>query len=277
MADLRTTAAEDLGGAEYQRLPGPMFAGGPKTALALDSAATWHHGQKRKSLDVPYIIHPVRVMFVLLRYGITDDDMLAAALLHDVLEDVDRSLAWTIQKSFGDRVLEMVQALSERKYADPADSEGEKLSWKLRKALAVYKISHSEDNPTAGWLREKAAAELADSGISARVLGREMAPEAVVIKVADVIDNLTDTKLAMDSFDGEGDYWDFFKADEKSQLRYYSGILVAASNRVNYVDAGMFRTGSAGELDLRDMLGELRGLLVDVFGDAGDELVEVLS
>ncbi|MBS1584550.1 MAG: HD domain-containing protein [Bacteroidetes bacterium] len=45
-----------------------------------------HRGQKRKYNDDPYIVHPVRVMQLCSKYT-RDVPMLAAALLHDVLED----------------------------------------------------------------------------------------------------------------------------------------------------------------------------------------------
>lgn len=44
-------------------------------------------GQKRKYTGEPYIVHPAEVVQILKTAGVTDPNMLAAAWLHDVLED----------------------------------------------------------------------------------------------------------------------------------------------------------------------------------------------
>ena len=57
---------------------------------ALVLAALVHAGVARKGTVVPYIIHPVHVAALLLRYGYTEP-LPTAAVLHDVLEDIDYS------------------------------------------------------------------------------------------------------------------------------------------------------------------------------------------
>ena len=47
-----------------------------------------HKDQKRKfKIGLPYAIHPVRVVLLLMLVGCRDEEILSAALLHDVLED----------------------------------------------------------------------------------------------------------------------------------------------------------------------------------------------
>jgi (p)ppGpp synthase/HD superfamily hydrolase len=46
-----------------------------------------HSGQMRRGSATPYWLHPVRVAMGLMQWGITDRDVLVAALLHDVVED----------------------------------------------------------------------------------------------------------------------------------------------------------------------------------------------
>lgn len=58
----------------------------PQTLVALSLARRLHEGQHRKD-GAPYIGHPLKVCSTLINYGIDDDVTLAAALLHDVLED----------------------------------------------------------------------------------------------------------------------------------------------------------------------------------------------
>ena len=79
---------------------------------ALIFAARAHADQKRKSTDVPYIVHPVGVMLVLLETGETDPELLAAALLHDTVEDTGVTLA-QLREKFGARVAEIVAGCSE--------------------------------------------------------------------------------------------------------------------------------------------------------------------
>lgn len=50
-------------------------------------AVNAHAGQQRKRLGIPYVTHCFDVMKRLASWGVTDESLLAAALLHDTLED----------------------------------------------------------------------------------------------------------------------------------------------------------------------------------------------
>ncbi len=73
--------------------------------LALDS----HKGQTRFSGE-PYIIHPVAVAKILLSLNI-DSDSIAAALLHDVVEDTDIELN-DVRRQFGESVAFLVDGVT---------------------------------------------------------------------------------------------------------------------------------------------------------------------
>lgn len=79
---------------------------------ALQFAARAHAHQKRKGTDVSYIVHPVGVMLTLIHHGETEAELLAAALLHDTLEDTATTLA-DLRASFGERVAGIVAGCSE--------------------------------------------------------------------------------------------------------------------------------------------------------------------
>ena len=64
-----------------------------QTLLALAIARHFHDGQYRKD-GTPYIQHPLKVCSTLISYGIDDDVTLAAALLHDVIEDCQDKLPY---------------------------------------------------------------------------------------------------------------------------------------------------------------------------------------
>jgi len=79
----------------------------PLIDASLAFAARAHAGQTRKATDIPYIVHPVGVMLILIEAGENDPEGLAAALLHDTVEDTEVTLA-QIQEAFGARVAEIV-------------------------------------------------------------------------------------------------------------------------------------------------------------------------
>ena len=79
-------------------------------------AAEKHRHQRRKDVEKsPYINHPLAVAHVLgLEAGVTDRDVLAAAILHDTVEDTDATLD-EIEAEFGSRVATLVDEVSDDK------------------------------------------------------------------------------------------------------------------------------------------------------------------
>ncbi|MCU1535611.1 MAG: pyrophosphokinae [Glaciihabitans sp.] len=100
----------------------------PKSDIALierayAAAEKAHSGQKRKSGE-PYITHPVAVAQILADLGI-GSKTLAAALLHDTVEDTDYTLEM-VRHDFGDEVAMLVDGvtkLDKLKYGDSAQAE----------------------------------------------------------------------------------------------------------------------------------------------------------
>ncbi|WP_380156749.1 bifunctional (p)ppGpp synthetase/guanosine-3',5'-bis(diphosphate) 3'-pyrophosphohydrolase [Kineococcus sp. NBC_00420] len=90
---------------------------------AFDRAERAHDGQRRKSGD-PYITHPVAVATILAELGMTPST-LAAALLHDTVEDTDYTLA-NLRADFGDEIAVLVDGvtkLDKVTYGDAAQAE----------------------------------------------------------------------------------------------------------------------------------------------------------
>ncbi len=79
---------------------------------ALIFAAQAHREQMRKGTGVPYIVHPVGVMLLLIQAGEHDPELLAAALLHDTLEDAGVTED-ALRDQFGPRVAAIVAGASE--------------------------------------------------------------------------------------------------------------------------------------------------------------------
>jgi (p)ppGpp synthase/HD superfamily hydrolase len=78
---------------------------------AKEFAARAHMGQVRKYTGVPYIVHPIEVMEIVSTVE-HDDAMLAAALLHDVVEDTDHTID-DIRGEFGDDIASLVSDLTD--------------------------------------------------------------------------------------------------------------------------------------------------------------------
>jgi len=69
-----------------------------------------HKNQTRKGDDLPYIIHPFMVAIKLAKYGFLEETI-AAALVHDVLEDTDFPEK-ELKKELGDKVLKIVKSVT---------------------------------------------------------------------------------------------------------------------------------------------------------------------
>ena len=69
-----------------------------------------HHGDQLRKSGEPYIIHPLNVAYILADIGL-DDSTIAAALLHDVVEDTDVTEN-DITKEFGEEISEMVAGVT---------------------------------------------------------------------------------------------------------------------------------------------------------------------
>ena len=97
---------------------------------ALWVAHSAHDGQVRKGPDqAPYVTHSVHVALMVTRWG-GDDEVIQAALLHDVVEDCDDWTLERLQDVFGDRVAHIVDQLSEDKSQ----------TWEERKLAAIESV-----------------------------------------------------------------------------------------------------------------------------------------
>lgn len=84
-----------------------------KTILALQCVKDWFFSIKRKDERWEFI-HPYRAAQILIFHGVVDDEILAATILHDTLENISFKLEETIECLFGERVILIVWVLSRR-------------------------------------------------------------------------------------------------------------------------------------------------------------------
>lgn len=77
---------------------------------AIAIAATRHEGQRDKG-GKPYILHSLRVMNGMM-HKTDDEDILCAAVMHDVVEDCDETLDTIRAEGFSDRTIELLHLLT---------------------------------------------------------------------------------------------------------------------------------------------------------------------
>ena len=81
-----------------------------KFILKAYNYALQKHGDQKRNSGEPYIVHPLQVAYTLADMGL-DEQTIAAALLHDVIEDTDATHE-DIAKEFGEEVAEMVDGVT---------------------------------------------------------------------------------------------------------------------------------------------------------------------
>jgi len=186
----------------------------PVLEAAARLAAQGHHGHFRKgdtaercgepaadaplpSGCVPYITHLMGTMGILARVG-APDEVLAAALLHDYLEDVpDPEGPATIRAAVGDEVLRLVLEVTEEKRPELDSSE----TWPLRKNEQIQKMAGNSEG-------------------------------AVLIKAADLLHNALSLLVDLDSAGDQESVWLRLNAGPDRQLWYFSSGLEAARRRL---------------------------------------------
>lgn len=107
----------------------------------LDRAITFavkaHQGMERKGKGFPYIVHPMEAVCIVATMT-NDQELLAAAALHDVIEDTDTT-ADDLKKEFGECVAMLVEAESEDK---TGGSKAE--TWHQRKQDTLDRLRNAD-------------------------------------------------------------------------------------------------------------------------------------
>ena len=119
---------------------------------AIIFATKAHDQMRRKNSEVPYIVHPLEAA-VIVSTMTSDQEVIAAAVLHDVVEDTGVTIE-EVYKEFGEYVRFLVASETENKREDqPADS-----TWKIRKEESLEDLKNAKDvNILKVWLGDKLA------------------------------------------------------------------------------------------------------------------------
>jgi (p)ppGpp synthase/HD superfamily hydrolase len=187
----------------------------PRLDQAIELAAQWHDLTYRKSrwrepafdvppqekLRVPVMAHVTSVAMIVQRAG-WDENAVAAAYLHDAMEDVNRyGMALRRERLIelmGPEVAELVMQVTEEKY----DADGRRRSWRDRKRGYLDSV-------------------------------RNGSPAAAAISIADKLHNLWSINESLArNFDlfQQSEEWDALNAGPEDQIWFYEHILDATSH-----------------------------------------------
>lgn len=126
---------------------------------AIVFAVKAHQGVERRGKDFPYIVHPMEAVSIAATMT-GDQELLAAAALHDTVEDTDVTLD-DIRREFGERVAKLVEEESD------VFMEGvsEEASWHARKQASMERLSKAS--------RDAKIVALSDKLSNARAIYRD--------------------------------------------------------------------------------------------------------
>lgn len=135
----------------------------PRTLAALEFADEYHAGQRREVDGAPFVMHPLEVAGLLHDAGYADD-VVAAGVLHDVLEDTSAKPS-DLEASFGPEVARLVSAVTDDpSIEDPAE----------RKAALRFQVAQAGDRAAVIFAADKVSkARELRSMTTRRRLGRE--------------------------------------------------------------------------------------------------------
>ena len=123
-----------------------------KVTKAIEFAAKAHDSMVRKKDKTPYILHPLEAA-VIVGTMTSNQDVISAAVLHDVVEDTGITIE-EIEEKFGARVKALVESETEDKRADlpPEDT------WRIRKEESLEELANCGDTDVLMlWLGDKLA------------------------------------------------------------------------------------------------------------------------
>ena len=105
--------------------------------------------REKKNAGIPYLLHPMEAA-VIVGTMTNDQEILAAALLHDVVEDTNTTIE-EVRERFGDRVARLVASETENKREELPPGE----TWRIRKEESLEELRNSSKDVKMLWLGDK--------------------------------------------------------------------------------------------------------------------------
>ena len=106
---------------------------------AIKFAVDAHHNTERRGKGFPYIVHPLEAVEIVATIT-PDQELLAAAALHDTVEDTDVTVE-QIRAAFGERVAALVHAESDQINGELFDGANEEETWHARKQATIDRLA----------------------------------------------------------------------------------------------------------------------------------------
>jgi len=117
------------------------MANKPLDTRLLDRAIVFavraHAGTERRGKGFPYIVHPMEAVEIVATMT-KDQELLAAAVLHDTVEDTDTTVE-QIRTEFGDRIASLVASESDVVVEGISEAD----SWHARKQAAIDRLARA--------------------------------------------------------------------------------------------------------------------------------------
>ena len=166
---------------------------------AIIFAAKAHAGAVRRDGHTPYILHCTEAAAIAATMT-QDQEVLAAAVLHDVVEDTDVT-AETLEAEFVSHVAQLVGAMSENKRPELSPDD----TWLVRKEETIAALEESTDLAVAQ------------------------------LYLADKLSNLRG--IARDYEEYGDDLWEFFHQKSRAKQSWYYYRLETALEKLSDTDA----------------------------------------
>ncbi|MBP5171292.1 MAG: bifunctional (p)ppGpp synthetase/guanosine-3',5'-bis(diphosphate) 3'-pyrophosphohydrolase [Bacteroidales bacterium] len=134
---------------------------------AIIFAVRAHAGTERRGKGFPYIVHPMESMEIVSTIT-SDQELLAAAALHDVIEDTSVTRE-ELQQAFGERIARLVVAESDTFEAGVSEED----SWHDRKRAAIERLARAS--------RDTKIVALGDKLSNMRAIARDYAVQGEML------------------------------------------------------------------------------------------------
>lgn len=107
---------------------------------AIIFAVNAHHNTERRGKGFPYIVHPMEAVEIVATIA-PDQELLAAAALHDTIEDTNVTYE-QLREAFGERIADLVHAESDQLDGKVfTGGENEEETWHARKQAAIDRLA----------------------------------------------------------------------------------------------------------------------------------------
>ena len=173
----------------------------PEVKKALIYIIENYKKQRKNNPDKFWYMHCIEAASLLAEHWFYEPDQIAAALLHDVREDIPNGEQY-LKENYNEHIVRLVKDLTEKDKSWDTP-EQEKSTWKERKLEEMEKVSH-------------------------------FTPEALALKLWDQISNIAETVNDLEKLSPEGrqKYREWFNAGYEDQIRKYSTLNEIIQKRI---------------------------------------------